>query len=112
MLHILKAGLFVLVAVSLPSCTSLDRHPPLKEAPPPPPPDPIQGEPLYTNMLTYGQFTGCSDAQKNIGEPQTGWKQAPSLPGTYEEYLSGWKAGFNKCRIGLGPAVPPDGVYP
>ena len=38
--------------------------------------------------------------------PQTGWEQAPELPGTYEEYRSGWQEGFNKCRIGLGPVVP------
>lgn len=110
MFYIVKVGFF-LSFLLLSACSVLDHQEPSREIHPIPP-DTLQENTLYTNMMAYGKHMGCSAAERNEGLPQAGWEQAPSLPGTYEEYLSGWREGFNKCRIGLGPVVPPDGVYP
>ena len=66
---------------------------------------------LYTNMATYGEYVGCLAARQNSDRPENIVKPAGKLPGTQEEYLEGWREGFNKCRIGLGPVVPPGGSY-
>ncbi|USE34175.1 hypothetical protein [Endozoicomonas sp. SCSIO W0465] len=111
MFYLVKVGLLLLSVLLIFACSTTDQsisphgnRPSL--------PDITQGNRLYTNMRTYGQYMGCSAAQRNEGLPRAGWDQAPSLPGTYQEYRRGWQEGFNKCRIGLGPVVPPGGVYP
>lgn len=106
-----RASLSLMLPILL-ACSTVDKQASPQKAILPPPPESPQDNAPYTNMHTYGQYMGCSAAEKNEGLPQAGWDQAPSLPGTYEEYLSGWREGFNKCRIGLGPVVPPDRVYP
>ncbi|WP_419535576.1 hypothetical protein [Endozoicomonas sp.] len=82
-------------------------------------PDTLQEKPGFTNMATYGQFMGCQAGKRNRGGPQDGWVKSPSLPGSYEDYLSGWEAGFRKCRKEQGPEenpggpiVPPGDLYP
>ncbi|MFK0570121.1 hypothetical protein [Endozoicomonas sp.] len=102
-------GLLVFVLFVMVACQSV--HVPPEDRPPSEPTTTPENT-LYTDMTTYGQDMGCGAAIRNVGLPEAGWEQAPSLPGTYEEYLGGWREGFNKCRIGLGPVVPPDGVYP
>ncbi|KEI72343.1 hypothetical protein [Endozoicomonas elysicola] len=111
MFPLMRWASFSLMIPILLACSEINKQTsPQKSMPPPP--DITQDNTLYTNMRTYGQYMGCSAAERNEGLPQAGWEQAPSLPGTYEEYRTGWQEGFNKCRIGLGPVVPPDGVYP
>ena len=78
---------------------------------PPPAEDKSDSHGLYTNMATYGQYVGCLAARKTSGMPEAVVEPAGELPGTQEEYLEGWREGFNKCRIGLGPVVPPGGSY-
>ena len=107
MFYIMKAGLFFLSVLILSACSIFDRQAPSRELHPAPPDALQENSTLYTNMHTYGQYMGCRAAQTNEGLPQGGWDQAPALPGTYEEYRNGWQEGFNKCRIGLGPVVPP-----
>lgn len=111
MFYIMKVGLFLVSVLMFSACSVVDHQDPSRELQPAPP-DTLQENTLYTNMHTYGQYMGCRAAQSNKGLPQAGWNQAPALPGTYEEYRSGWQEGFDKCRIGLGPVVPPSRVYP
>ena len=106
-----RASIFLMLPVLF-ACSTTDQPMSPQRNMPPPPPDITQDNTLYTNMRAYGQYMGCSAAERDEGLPQTGWEQAPELPGTYEEYRSGWQEGFNKCRIGLGPVVPPSGAYP
>lgn len=73
--------------------------------------DQVDSQELYTNMTTYGEYVGCLAARQNSDMPENIVKPAGKLPGTQEEYLEGWHEGFNKCRIGLGPVVPPGGSY-
>lgn len=73
--------------------------------------DQVDRQELYTNMTTYGEYVGCLAARQNPDKPENIVKPAGKLPGTQEEYLEGWHEGFNKCRIGLGPVVPPGGSY-
>lgn len=79
---------------------------------PPASDDQVESQELYTNMTTYGEYVGCLGAQQNTNIPENVVKPASKLPGTQEEYLKGWHEGFNKCRIGLGPVIPPGGSYP
>ncbi len=64
--------------------------------------------PEYQDLQTFGHYMGCNAAYSAAGDAQGDWVKAPPLPGTYEEYLRGWEEGFDQCRIGLGPAIPPD----
>ncbi len=118
MFYMVKVGLFFLSFLLLSACSVLDHQEPSREIHPVPP-DTLQENTLYTNMMAYGKYMGCSAGVKNLGGPQDGWVAAPSLPGTYEEYLSGWETGFRKCRTNLGPeetsggpVVPPGDIYP
>ncbi|BDM63420.1 hypothetical protein NFHSH190041_08720 [Shewanella sp. NFH-SH190041] len=64
-------------------------------------------QPTYPDMSTYGQAMGCKAAFQNQGTPETGWVDAPKVPGSKTDYLNGWQQGFAKCRIGLGPVQLP-----
>ena len=61
----------------------------------------------YTDLHSYGVDMGCKAALQNVGTPESGWQDAPDIKGTKSDYLEGWKQGFQKCRIGLGPVQLP-----
>ena len=118
MFHMAKVGLFFISILVFSACSVFDHQEPSREFYPAPP-DTLQEDTLYTNMTTYGRYMGCNAGVKNLGGPQDGWVKAPSLPGTYEEYLNGWESGFRKCRTDTGseetpggPIVPPGDLYP
>ncbi len=71
-----------------------------------------EGNGLYTDMLTYGEYVGCISARRTAGVPETEVEPvSEDLPGTQEDYQEGWREGFNKCRLGLGPVVIPGGAH-
>ncbi len=61
----------------------------------------------YTDLRAYGVDMGCRAALQNVGTPESDWSKAPKLTGTKADYLDGWRQGFQKCRIGLGPVQLP-----
>lgn len=65
-------------------------------------------EPLYKDMKEYGEMMGCKSALQQRGTPESGLLNAPIVPGTKTDYIQGWKHGFNKCLIGLGPVQLPN----
>lgn len=64
-------------------------------------------KPLYQNMTEFGEAMGCKSALQQQGTPDSDLNNAPKLSGTKEDYIKGWKKGFNKCLIGLGPVQLP-----
>ncbi|MGI2259058.1 hypothetical protein [Shewanella sp. GXUN23E] len=88
-------------ALSLAACSSRPADVQTDSTPP------QQHQISYQDMHDYGLNMGCKAAMQNVGTPESDWANAPRLSGTHEQYLAGWKAGFEKCRIGLGPVQLP-----
>ncbi|MBV7314472.1 hypothetical protein [Shewanella sp. NIFS-20-20] len=62
----------------------------------------------YKNMFDYGKDMGCKSALTGSGTPRQALRQAPRLTGSDEDFTQGWKQGYLKCIIGLGPVqIPP-----
>ncbi len=95
-----------LAPVFLIACSATPKQPPA-----PPADQKVEDHGLYNDMFTYGQYAGCLSARRTADTPETEVEPAGDLPGTQEEYVEGWREGFNKCRLGLGPVVPPGGTY-
>lgn len=66
-----------------------------------------QTQVTYTDLHAYGVDMGCKAALENIGTPESDWTKAPKLKGSKADYIDGWKQGYEKCRIGLGPVQLP-----
>ena len=62
---------------------------------------------LYKNMTDFGEMMGCKSAFQQQGTPDSDFINAPKLKGTKQDYIDGWKKGFNKCLMGLGPVQLP-----
>lgn len=69
--------------------------------------DPKNAQPLYKDMTEFGEMMGCKSALAQQGTPDSDFVNVPKLTGTKEDYLNGWKKGFNKCLMGLGPVQLP-----